>query len=107
MSSSSRPSRSSSPVWDDFFDDPIAALLAVVVGGAFVIGSLPMWLDGVTEWCISHHILVAAQANPMIALPGADGAGLDARRLIVVCAAGVGVAALTFSAIRSRLRREF
>lgn len=94
-------------IFDDLFDDdPFAIILVPLVIILIVGASLPMWLDGATLWLIDHNILVAKTSHPTVAVPGADGAGLDIRRIVVVAAVVVAVCAAGLGTVRRRLRRE-
>lgn len=72
------------------------AAMGVVVGSISII-----WLKGV-DWMITHRVLVAHTADPIIALPGAGGAGLDAARVVALVGV-IGIAgALSLSTRRGQ-----
>ncbi len=71
-----------------------AGLLTVLVASAGVF-----WLKGAT-WLVEHRILVSASAHPLIAVPGAAGAGLDLPRVAIAAAAVIAVIAWAASAVR-------
>jgi hypothetical protein len=78
----------------------VTALL-VVLGSA---GAL--WLSG-TQWLVEQRVLVPAAANPLIAMPGAAGAGLDGSRVAVAAGAlTMGLACLVSAARRALTARE-
>lgn len=88
-------------------DSDIMAMLgfAVFFGGA-IIGSLGLlWLRGV-QWLVEHHILVAASADPLLAIPGGDGAGFDLARIVIVAAVLVAMVAIIASTVLRKIRRR-
>lgn len=67
-----------------------------------VLAALPSLWAGGAEWLVAHHVLVAATDRPMLAVPGAGGAGFDWRRL----AAAGALLLLALAAAVSGLRRQ-
>ena len=77
----------------------IAGCVAVVA----VLGSAGVfWGAGVT-WLVEHQLLLAPGAHPLLALPAADGAGLDGARLAVLAAGLLGLVAWGGSAIHHKI----
>lgn len=72
------------------------AAMGIVVGSISII-----WLKGV-DWLVTHRVLVAGTADPIIALPGAGGAGLDAPRIAALVGLIGITAAVSLSARRGR-----
>lgn len=52
------------------------------VGAIFTLGT---W-HRVVHWLVSKEVLVAGADHPILGLPAAEGAGLDARRVVVAVA---------------------
>lgn len=77
----------------------------LILGAPIVLAALApvalSKLDGLAEWLVERSVLVD---QPLIAVPGAAGAGLDLIRIVALGLAFVGLAATTVLAI-SRLRR--
>lgn len=92
----------------DADDEFSLILLAPAVLGALVAAS-PVLAAMATDWLVAHQVLVAASASPVWALPGADGAGLDVRRLVMLVAVGVVLVAVGCSGLRHQRsrRREY
>lgn len=87
-------------------DDEVSLiLLAPVVLGALVAG-LPLLVARATDWLVAHGVLVSATSSPIWALPGTDGAGLDARRLTAMGAVLVILAVSGISGLRHRRARR-
>ncbi len=76
--------------------------VALVAAGVVLGSASAIWLMGAT-WLVEHQILVAQSADPLLEIPGTNGAGLDLPRVAV--AAGVIVAILTIAV--SAARRAF
>lgn len=92
----------------DTDDELSLILLAPFLLGALVAG-LPVLAARATEWLVTHQVLVAAASSPIWALPGADGAGLDTRRVTALGAVLVILVALGVSGLRHQRarRREY
>lgn len=54
--------------------------LSTVLGSAGLL-----WLKG-SAWLVEHQVLVSAAADPLLAIPGTGGAGLDVSRLAIAAA---------------------
>jgi hypothetical protein len=49
-----------------------------------ILGSVTTaWADA-TDWLLDHQILVPEAADPVVAVPAAEGAGLDWARIVIV-----------------------
>jgi hypothetical protein len=72
------------------------AAMGVLVGSISII-----WLKGV-DWMINHRVLVAPAADPIIALPGAGGAGLDVARVVALVGVFGIAGALSMSTCRGQ-----
>lgn len=88
--------------------EEILIMVLGVFGAFWVLKNLPLIWARIVAWMVSHHILVGGAAQPMVALPGCGGAGLDQTRLFIViglvlCSAAPGV---VMSAVKRRIRRE-
>ena len=65
-------------------DTTTMIILAILFGPAALtagLGVLASQIPGVAGWLIDHHILVA---EPVLVIPGTDGAGLDWLRIIPI-----------------------
>lgn len=74
-------------------EDDLITLMWVGIAVLVFVGPALMW-SSAASWLTDRQILVAAAGDPVIALPGAAGAGLDAQRLALI----VGAAALAMGA---------
>ena len=92
----------------DTDDEMSLILLAPVVLGALA-AAFPMLAARATGWLVAHQVLVSPASSPVWALPGADGAGLDARRLTALVAVLVIAVGLSVSGLwhRRARRREY
>ena len=63
-------------------NSPDEEVILVVVGAlalSALVGSVGLvWVAG-ARWLVEHHVLVPAAAHPLLEIPGAAGAGLEAR----------------------------
>lgn len=84
------------PMDDDQFTLMMLGILAwPALGGA----ALWAWSRG-GAWLVKNQILVSAKAGPLIAIPGMNGAGLDAARIVMLIGALVVLVAITVAGIR-------
>lgn len=85
-------------------------ILALVMVAPALVGLATVYLPSVsgtaTSWLISHQIFVAAADSPVFTVAGADGAGLDMRRLVLLGVAAVIAVLVGVSALRRRIRRR-
>lgn len=86
-------------------EELLVIIIAVVACGALLGSVGVLWLKGVT-WLVEHHILIAATSHPAVAIPGAEGAGLDGPRIAIAVALLVATLAGSISAGRRRLARR-
>lgn len=77
-------------------------LVIAVVSPWIAVAALGKWED-ITRWCTDHHILVASDEDPAVALPEADGVGLDLPRLLIAVAAILALL-VAFGYLRHRWR---
>jgi hypothetical protein len=75
-------------------EEEVLLIHVALAGMGVVVGSISIiWLKGV-DWMVTHRVLLAGSADPILALPGAGGAGLDWPRVAgLVGLVGVIVAA--------------
>src|SRR5699024_10732006 len=64
--------------------DPITGVLAAI--GVVVVIGPSLAVSRATGWLIDHGLLVPSAADPIVVIPAAGGAGLDARRLLAITA---------------------
>lgn len=76
--------------------------LALIGLGALVGSAGLLWLKG-TTWLIAHHVLLPARSNPLLDVPGTEGAGLDLPRIAV----GVAVIVVVLAFAASEARKAF
>ncbi len=90
-------------------NSPDEEVILVVVGAlalSALVGSVGLvWVVGV-GWLVEHHVLVPADAHPLLAVPGAAGAGLDLPRVAILLALLLAVGAITVSSARRALARS-
>ncbi|MCT1515308.1 hypothetical protein [Dietzia cercidiphylli] len=81
-------------------------MLAVLHMAPFLIpvalGLLVTQVDAARAWLVDKGVLVAAAAEPMLALPGLAGDGLDLRRLILLALALICAAMVASWSVRRR-----
>ncbi len=77
--------------------------VAMFALGGLVASAGALWLTG-SRWLVAHKILVAADQTPLIAIPGAAGAGLDLPRICIAAAAVLAAVVITISWARRQLR---
>ena len=69
-------------------DDTTTLILVGLLGGpavlAAAVGIAASRTPAVAAWLVEHHVLASAAASPVLAIPGAGGAGLDWPRIIPV-----------------------
>ena len=83
-------------------DDFLLLLLAGFLGsGALLAAAVTRW-DQAVRWLLDHRVLLPAAARPLLAAPGAHGAGLDLPRLAIAAAAVLLVIASAAGAVRQR-----
>jgi hypothetical protein len=78
---------------DEKSGDLFWAVIAAAMFGVptIILGSVTTaWADA-TGWMLDHQILVPEAADPLVALPAAEGAGLDWARIAIVAGALVVV----------------
>lgn len=71
-------------------DDTTTLILVGLLAGpavlAAAVGIVAARTPAAAAWMVDHHVLASAAASPVLAIPGAGGAGLDWPRIIpVVC----------------------
>lgn len=71
---------------DEAHEQLMQMWMVVTVGPAAVTAVLFYLRTHLVAWATHHGVLVASDANPLLPLPGAGGAGLDLLRLVVVAA---------------------
>lgn len=90
--------------------DPTESLTLLVVAGLAAGAAVSMglgWLDGAVQWLVSHGVLLASSQKPLLAIPGAHGAGLDAGRLMIAASAAILLLLAAGNAVvRSHRRRK-
>ena len=86
--------------------DQMSLLMAAPLIFGIVVGSIPTMSARATAWLLEHNMIIAATESPLLALPGAEGAGLDIRRLIVVAAVLAVAVALAVSGLRQAVDRR-
>lgn len=87
----------------EFLTTITAASLAVPA----VFAVLMKKVDGWSQWCIDKKILVDAAADPILPIFGADGAGLDVRRIVLIVVALIAISLAVHTGMgRSRRRRK-
>lgn len=105
---SQQPARGNSPLANTPEEEIVlmqvaaAALTTVLASAGF------LWMKG-AEWLIEHQVLVAAEASPLLEIPGTAGAGLDVSRVVIAGSVLLGVLAITISAgrrVAARRRQE-
>jgi hypothetical protein len=69
--------------------DIVWAVIAAALFGVptLIIGSVTTGWANATDWMLEHHVVVPETAHPVVALPGADGAGLDWPRIALAAGA--------------------
>ena len=69
-------------------DDTTTLILVGLLGGpavlAAAVGIAASRTPAAAAWLVEHHVLASAAASPVLAIPGAGGAGLDWARIIPV-----------------------
>ncbi len=103
--SGQRPPKQQGRNASDLFSDDDQLLLIMGLPLLLTLGAgiLPSLSVKATAWLTAHEILVAATESPLIALPGAEGAGLDLRRIIGAIAVLAMALALAVSGVRRQL----
>ena len=86
--------------------DQMSLLMAAPLIFGIVVGAIPAMSARATAWLLEHNMIIAATESPLLALPGAEGAGLDIRRLIVVAAVLAVAVALAVSGLRQAVDRR-
>lgn len=92
------------PGGNGFADTPeeeLTVLMALMGASGVIVGALAVFWDKVVAWLLEHEVLIAASANPLVAIPGTEGAGLDLMRVIV----GVGIVLALVAVLGSILGR--
>ena len=83
--------------------DDLLDLLKVVLGAAAVIALFCLgpgsFRTDIAGWLTQHRLLAQ---HPLIPLPGLNGIGLDAARLVVLTGLVIIAGALTWIAVRAR-----
>jgi len=69
-----------------FDDDTTTLILVGLLAGpavlAAAVGITAARAPAAAAWLVEHHVLASAAATPVLAIPGAGGAGLDWPRII-------------------------
>jgi hypothetical protein len=92
-------------------DDDLFTLVMIGIGsiGAIAGGASGLlggaWSQAVA-WLLAHDILVAASTDPLLAMPAADGAGLDLPRLAIAAATALLLLVAAVDALRRRRRDQ-
>jgi hypothetical protein len=109
-----RKSRSQKKTRDQKSDDQeksgdlFWAVIAAAMFGVptIILGSVTTaWADA-TGWMLDHRILVPAAADPVVALPATEGAGLDWARIAIV-AGGLLMVTLTIRLVSGLIPASF
>lgn len=88
---------------DHNHDPDLVDLAKVLLGAGAVIGLFCLgpgsFRTDIGSWLTQHHLLVE---HPVIPLPGLNGIGLDAARLVVLTGLLITAGALTWIAVHAR-----
>lgn len=94
---------------DDEATDELIQLKALVLAVAGFGGSIGIFWTRVINWLIEHKVLVSVADDPVLTVPGGQGAGMDWARVVIAVAVLVALIAAGVSAvlhlIRNRRRR--
>jgi hypothetical protein len=87
--------------------DVVWAVIAAALFGvpAIILGAAADAWDRTSAWLLEHHVLAPAAGDPVLEVPGSDGAGLDGARIAVALGALAAVSlaiGLTYSGRRRR-----
>lgn len=92
--------------------DELVTLKFIVLGALGFLGSGGalgvFWLRGVS-WLVEHQVLVSASSGPVFSFPGAEGAGLDMPRVLIIASVAVALIAIAISSLQRALtnRRRY
>ena len=78
-------------------------ILGAIALPSILLSSVVTWRDNATGWLLEHGILVAADTDPLMGIPGIE-AGLDGRRIMLAVLVIAALIAYVVSWLR--LRRE-
>jgi hypothetical protein len=87
-------------------EELLIALAGLVVVGGGILASLDTRVSGLLGWLLSRDIVVPATADPVVIIPGADGAGLDLPWLAISAGALVIALAVVVDALVHAIRRR-
>jgi hypothetical protein len=89
-------------------EEELVLLLVGVVALGAVLGSAGTMALAGADYLVGHGILVGAREHPLVAVPGAGGAGLDLSRLAILAGLLLAVLAAAVSSARRAwaLQRE-
>ena len=87
-------------------EDQLSLLMAAPLILGLLVAALPTMSIEATAWLLAHDLIVAASASPLVSIPGAEGAGLDLRRMIIVGAVLALPATLALSGARRSIDRR-
>lgn len=77
-------------------DDLIILLFAGMLTGPGIL--LLAWTS-LVGWLVDHQVLLEAARDPLVVIPGSEGAGLDLPRLLLIGAVVLGLLAVLGSLI--------
>lgn len=78
---------------------------ALVMIGTVILGRSTGYLHRGLDWMVDKHLLLARSADPLLAIPGAAGAGLDLPRTLIIAGVLAAVAAAAASTLMRIIRR--
>lgn len=79
-------------------DEEFVLLTHWMLIASVLIGSVGLLYAQGVQWLLEHSVLVASSADPVVTLPGAQGAGLDAARVVIVAGVLIFMVAWAVSA---------
>lgn len=89
---------------DDEAHDQLLQMWMAVTAGPVIVAAVLVYLRReCTEWALRHGVLVSDE--PLMAIPGADGAGLDGPRLMILFAVVVVLVTIGFVSVRRQLEK--
>lgn len=86
-------------------EEVLLIFVALGVAGSVLASAGAVWLQG-SAWLVEHRVLVPAEAQPVIQIPGAAGAGLDLPRVAIASAVAVAVLAVALSSAWRAISRR-
>lgn len=100
MNSTPHPASTDATSDEDRRDLIIIASLFIAFGGVGVF-----W-KRVTGWLLEHSVILPAGPDVVLALPKADGSGLDQTRVLIAIAAALMLLAIAVSTLAKRRARR-